>query len=124
MMRVWMGLSAVALAVALTGSGAAAQAPAAGAKPAGNADRGKKLFTSYGCYQCHGYLGQGSNAGAKLAPKPLPLAAMTAYVRKPSGVMPPVTAKVVSDQDMADMHAFLSSIPPAPDPKSLPLLNQ
>ena len=104
-------------------SASSANAQAA-APPKGDAAKGKARYTAVGCYQCHGYLGQGSNAGAKLAPKPLPLAAMTAYVRKPSGVMPPVTAKVVSDQDMADMHAFLSSIPPAPDPKSLPLLNQ
>jgi mono/diheme cytochrome c family protein len=90
----------------------------------GNAEHGKQLFKSYGCYQCHGYLGQGSNAGAKLAPKPLPLAGFTAYVRKPSGVMPPFTAKVASDQDLADIHAYLVSIPQAPDPKSIPLLNQ
>ena len=90
----------------------------------GDAQNGKKLFTQHGCYQCHGYLGQGGNAGAKLAPRPLPLAGLIAYVRKPSGVMPPVTAKVVSDQDLADIHAFLSSIPPAPDPKSIPMLNQ
>jgi len=90
----------------------------------GNAENGKLLFTKHGCYQCHGYLGQGGGAGAKLAPRPLPLAGLMAYVRKPSGVMPPVTAKVVSDQDLADIHAFLSSIPPAPDPKTIPMLNQ
>lgn len=90
----------------------------------GNVESGKQLMVKHGCYQCHGYLGQGSNAGAKLAPKPMPLAGFTAYVRKPGGVMPPVTAKVVSDQDLADIHAYLSSIPPAPDPKSIPLLNQ
>jgi mono/diheme cytochrome c family protein len=90
----------------------------------GNAQNGRQLFVKHGCYQCHGYEGQGSNAGAKLAPKPMPLTGMIAYVRKPSGLMPPVTAKVVSDQDMTDIHAFLSSIPPAPDVKSIPLLNQ
>ena len=92
-------------------------------KPA-DAPNGKKLFTQHGCYQCHGYVGQGGNAGAKLAPRPLPLAGLIAYVRKPSGVMPPVTAKVVSDQDLADIHAFLSSIPAAPDPTTIPMLNQ
>ena len=43
-----------------------------GGAPAGNAANGRKLFVSNGCYQCHGYVGQGGNAGAKLAPKPLP----------------------------------------------------
>lgn len=89
----------------------------------GDAENGKKLFTKYACYQCHGYLGQGGGAGAKLAPRPLPLAGLIAYVRKPSGVMPPYTAKVASDQDLADIHAYLSGIPPAPDPKNIPLLN-
>ena len=92
-------------------------------KPA-NAENGKRLFTAYACYQCHGYLGQGSNAGARLAPKPLPLAAMIAYVRKPTGVMPPVTAKVVSDAEIADIRAYLETVPAPPDVKTIKLLNQ
>ena len=43
-------------------------------EPKGNADNGKRLFAAYACYQCHGYQGQGGNAGARLAPKPLPVA--------------------------------------------------
>jgi mono/diheme cytochrome c family protein len=89
-----------------------------------NAENGKKLFTAYACYQCHGYLGQGSNAGARLAPKPLPLAAMIAYVRRPTGQMPPVTAKVVSDAELADIRAYLETVPPPPDVKTIKLLNQ
>src|SRR6185503_14916053 len=72
-----------------------AQAPAA--TPA-NIDEGRKLFASYGCYQCHGYEGQGSSAtGPRLGPRPLPLASFTRYVRRPTGQMPPYTTKVVSD---------------------------
>ena len=43
--------------------------------PAGaqDAENGKRLFVRNGCYQCHGYAGQGGSAGARLAPKPLPL---------------------------------------------------
>src|SRR5712671_417295 len=93
-------------------------------KPAtGNAENGKKLFTSYGCYQCHGREGQGGAAGPRLAPKPIPLVALNAYVRHPSGAMPPYTSKVASDSDLADIHAFLSTIK-APQPvASIPLLN-
>ncbi len=91
---------------------------------AANAENGKRLFTAYACYQCHGYQGQGSNAGARLAPKPIPLAAMIAYVRKPTGVMPPVTAKVVTDAEIADIRAYLETVPPPPDVKSVKLLNQ
>ncbi len=104
-----------------------AQQPVPRAQPetkTGNAENGKRLFTAYACYQCHGYQGQGGNAGARLAPKPLPLAAMIAYVRKPSGVMPPVTAKVVTDGEIADIRAYLETIPAPPDVKTIKLLNQ
>ena len=93
-------------------------------EPKGNAENGKLLFTAYACYQCHGYLGQGSNAGARLAPKPLPLAAMIKYIRKPTGAMPPVTAKVVTDAEVADIRAYLETIPAPPDVKTIKLLNQ
>ena len=39
-----------------------------GAAPAGNAENGKKIFTSYGCYQCHNYAAHGGGAGPRLAP--------------------------------------------------------
>jgi mono/diheme cytochrome c family protein len=102
-----------------------ASALAAQTKPApGNPENGKKLFTSFGCYQCHGREGQGGAAGPRLAPKPIPLVALNAYVRHPSGAMPPYTAKVASDGDLADVHAFLGTIK-SPEPvASIPLLNQ
>ena len=43
-------------------------------------DRGKKDFVEVGCYQCHGYQGQGG-AGPRIAPKPLSLEAFTRWVR-------------------------------------------
>ncbi len=66
----------------------------------GNPENGKKLFSKFGCYECHGYQGQGGAAGAKLAPKPIAATALIAYVRHPSGTMPPYTAKVASDADV------------------------
>lgn len=88
------------------------------------ADNGKRLFVKVGCYECHGYQGQGGVAGPRLAPRPIVLAALVAYVRHPTGQMPPYTAKVLSDADLADIHAYLSSIPAPPPPKTIPLLNQ
>jgi len=90
---------------------------------AGNVDNGRKLYMKDGCYECHGYNGQGG-AGARIAPKPLPIAALIKYVRHPSGAMPPYTAKVASDQDLADIRAFLATIPDPPPLKSIPILNQ
>jgi cytochrome c553 len=102
--------------------GSHAQAPPpATAAPAGNADEGKKLYVSVGCYQCHGYEAQGSSAtGPRLGPRPMAYAAFSRYVRRPSGQMPPYTAKVVSDADLANIYAFIRS---RPEPgKEIPLL--
>jgi|SRR5579871_6233853 len=97
-----------------------AQAPA----PSGNAQKGKQLFQSYGCYQCHGREAQGgTGTGPRLAPKPIAFSAVTKYVRQPTGQMPPYTAKVVSDQDLADIYAFLSAQPQPPSAKSIAILN-
>ncbi len=95
-------------------AGASAQTPAPqqNAAPAGNATEGKKLFVSYGCYQCHGYEAQGSNAtGPRLGPKPIAFTAFSRYVRQPTGQMPPYTSKVVTDADLANIYAFVQSRP-------------
>jgi len=89
-----------------------------------DASTGKKLFLKFGCYECHGTQGQGTAAGARLAPKPIPLAALIAYVRRPVGQMPPYTNKVVSDAELADIRAYLASIPDPPPATSIPLLKQ
>jgi ubiquinol-cytochrome c reductase cytochrome c subunit len=93
------------------------------ASAAGLAEKGKAAFVQHGCWQCHGYLGQGGIAGKKLAPNPMPLEAMSAFVRNSSGAMPPYQKAILSDADLADIHAYLQSLPKAPDAKSIPLLN-
>ena len=106
------------------GQGSAPGAPAAPnaqAAPSGNAENGKKIYSSYGCYQCHGYAAQGG-AGARLGPRPIAFATFSRYVRRPTGQMPPYTAKVVSDQELADIYAFLLTIPPPPAANTIPIL--
>lgn len=100
-----------------------AQHPAAGAKQAGDADRGHKLFLSVGCYQCHGTVGQGG-VGPRLAPDPLPADAIAQYIRNPADVMPPYIEKVLDNRDVSDIRAYLASIPPSPQLKEIPLLTQ
>jgi mono/diheme cytochrome c family protein len=91
--------------------------------PAGNAENGKRVFNKNGCYECHGREGQGSNmTGPRIAPDPVPFDVLTRYLRKPLGEMPPYTAKVVSDQELADIYAFLQSRPHPPAAKDVPLL--
>jgi ubiquinol-cytochrome c reductase cytochrome c subunit len=111
------------LVVGLMGRGLAiAQAPAATA-PAGNAQEGKKLFVADGCYQCHGYEGQGSSAtGPRLGPRPIAFAAFSKYVRQPTGQMPLYTTKVLSDTELANIYAFLQALPAPPPVQSIPLL--
>jgi len=92
------------------------------AAPAGDAANGKKIYTSYGCYQCHNYAAHGGGAGPRLAPKPISFQAFTRQVRKPANEMPPYTAKVVSDKELADIYAFLLTIPEPPAPSSIPIL--
>ena len=92
--------------------------------PEGNAANGKKLFVAYGCYQCHGYEGQGASTGPRIGPPPLSLAFLLSYARHPTGQMPPYTEKVVSDQDLTDIFAYLKSMPQPARASSIPLLNQ
>jgi len=119
---------AVAAALMLNAARARVQSPAQPPKPAarriGNAENGKKLFTKYGCYECHGREAQGSAVtGPRLGPDPVPFEVLAPYVRKPAGQMPPYTSKVVSDADLVDIYAFLQSLPHPPDAKTNPLLN-
>ncbi len=106
-----------ALAVALLLAGTAYPAHAQ------SAEKGKAAFIQHGCWQCHGFEGQGGSAGLPLAPNTKPLAYITAFVRNTRGPMPPYSEKVLPAADLADIHAYLQSRPPAPDPKSIPLLN-
>jgi mono/diheme cytochrome c family protein len=92
---------------------------------AADAARGKILFTQkYGCYECHGTEGQGSPVtGPRLAPNPIPFEALSAFVRTTSRAMPPFRESVLPNEDLADIYAYLQSIKPGPDYKSIPQLN-
>jgi mono/diheme cytochrome c family protein len=81
---------------------------------AADAAKGRETFMRVGCYTCHGTLGQGGAAGPKLAPNPMPLAAMRTYIRAPAQQMPPYREPSLPDADIADIHAYLTSVPPPP----------
>jgi mono/diheme cytochrome c family protein len=131
-MRTFRGYNCVAvaaLAIAVYFSAArvrivdAAQESKTPDTPAGNAENGKKIFNKNGCYECHGREGQGSTmTGPRIAPDPIAFDVLSSYVRKPTGEMPPYTTKVVSDQELADIYAFLQSRPHPPAAKAAPLL--
>jgi ubiquinol-cytochrome c reductase cytochrome c subunit len=95
-----------------------------GAAGAASAENGKAKFMKFGCWECHGTAGQGTIAGPKLAPDPLPFETLSSFVRTTSRLMPPYRETVLPDEDLAEIYAYLQSIPKAPDYKSLPLLAQ
>jgi mono/diheme cytochrome c family protein len=89
--------------------------------PRGNAANGKKLFETVGCFECHGYAGQGGGAGPKLINPPA-YPAFIVQLRTPRQIMPPFTPKVLTDQQAADIYAYVASFPKPPDTKTIPLL--
>ena len=87
---------------------------------------GEHLYTAFGCYECHGYQGQGSvqTGGSRIGPPKIPYSGFVGYIRQPAGEMPPYTSKALSDAQLADIYVFLQSRPPAVPSKSIPQLNQ
>jgi mono/diheme cytochrome c family protein len=105
---------------------AAPQGDKSAAAPAGNAETGKKIFMKDGCYECHGREGQGAAqaTGPRIGPPQHLLRPFIKYVRQPTGQMPPFTAEVISDQELADIYAYLQLRPRPSSSKDIPLLNQ
>ena len=91
---------------------------------AASAEKGKAAYTQHGCWQCHGTQGQGAVTGPKLAPDPMPIETFTTFVRTSNRAMPPYPEAVLSNDELADIHAYLQTIPKPTDYKSIPLLNQ
>jgi ubiquinol-cytochrome c reductase cytochrome c subunit len=106
-MLVAVAAGALLLSAFLTTQSVHAQAAASG-----SAARGKQAFLKYGCYECHGTVGQGNyGAGPAIAPNPMPYGSMLAYIRAPRGQMPPFDEHVLPANDAQDIYAYLQSIP-------------
>ena len=75
-------------------------------------------------YYCHGTEGQGGRDGARIAQTSLNLQGVMRYVRKPTGGMLTFNEKILSDQELTDIYAYLESLPAAKAPKDIPLLEQ
>ena len=90
--------------------------------PAGRADIGAALYSDYGCYSCHADEAQGGQHGPRLGPNPITFARFSWYTRHPTRTMPPYSAVVLTDQEMADIYAFVEAQPQPPPLESIPLL--
>src|SRR5215472_6023026 len=89
---------------------AAATAAWAQGAPKGDAANGKKVYLADGCYQCHGRVGQGglmTGPAPVLAQTKMPYAAFHRQLRSPINDMPPYPQTLLSEQEVADIYAFL-----------------
>ena len=98
-----------------------AQEPAPDGKP----ERGYQIYLKVQCYTCHGTIGHGGDRGSgpAIAPNPLPYEAYESEMRTPRQTMPAYRKEFLSDQDLADIYAYLLSIKPSAEAKDIPLLN-
>lgn len=117
-------LASIAIAAVLTVgySNAKAQGPRSN-NSTGNIQNGKRIFAGQNCTQCHGSQGQGGSAqvaGPRIGPPRLALPMFMSSVREPMKPMPPYSAKAISDAELADVYAYLSSLPPAPAAETAP----
>jgi mono/diheme cytochrome c family protein len=111
---------AFAVSTLAVGAAGAQQASA----PAANVDNGKALYVEVGCYQCHGLAGQGAMmTGPRVSRTEFPFETFLFQLRHPVNQMPPYEAAILSDQDAADLYAYLRQMPAPRDPKTIPLLN-
>lgn|SRR5262245_23721527 len=112
---------AVTIATVLAGVGTRV---AGQTQPSGNATNGKQLFEKQNCYYCHGTAGQGGRDGARIAATALTVAQFTRYVRRPAGAMPAYTAKLLTDEQLADVYTYLKTLPAAQPPAQIPVLDR
>lgn len=88
--------------------------------PAGDAKAGLAAFNKYGCYTCHGVVGQGtSRDGPHINAAAMGYPALLAQLRTPRYEMPAYTEVQISDRSVADIFAYLTTLPKAPDPKTI-----
>jgi hypothetical protein len=81
-------------------------------------------YVEMGCWQCHGFQGQGGSSGPRLAPDPIPFEAFRNIVRQPYNVMPAYSPSVLTDEKLKRLHEYLQSIPASPGVFDIPLLSE
>jgi mono/diheme cytochrome c family protein len=114
-------LTVVTFSTLIAAAPAMAQSDHPAPAASGQVQHGQDLWEKNGCYLCHGTVGQGG-FGPAVAVDLIPYVALSAYVRNPTGEMPPFSEKVLSDADLKDIYAYMSAQPAPKSPDSTPLL--
>ncbi len=86
---------------------------------------GRTLYVDFGCYQCHGFEGQGSSASPpvpRIAPTLYPFEAFAAFVRTPPRLMPAYSPNVLSNAQLEEIYDYMRSIPEPPPVEDIPAL--
>lgn len=96
----------------------AAIAPASAA----DAEAGMEIYDRVGCWSCHNYEGTGGRHGPTIARTQHSYEAFSAFVRTTAGEMPPHTERMVPEDDLRAIYAYLQSVPEPPSAASIPLL--
>jgi len=84
---------------------------------------GYRDYVEMGCWQCHGFQGQGANSPPLVA-NLLPYAAFVNQVRRPINVMPAYSLNVLGDEKLRAIYSYLDNIPSSPDVSEIPLLSR
>ena len=115
----------VTFALVVFCAGAIAMGAQAQEAPRGDVANGKRLYLNNNCFTCHGHSGQGgafNGPAPVLARTPLSFEAFLMQMRNPSNDMPAYAASVMPDQAVADVLAFLQSLPGPRNPKDIAIL--
>jgi len=106
-------------------AGAIATAARAQDAPRGDAANGKRLYMDNNCFTCHGHAGQGgayNGPAPVLAKTAMPFEGFLFQLRTPSNDMPAYAASVIPDQGVADILAFVQSLPGPRNAKDIAIL--
>ncbi len=85
----------------------------------GNPANGQNLFFSLGCNVCHGDQGEGL-VGPTIAMTIVPLDRVVEQYREPLEAMTEFPPDQVSDEDIADIYAWLQTVPRPPEADIIP----
>ena len=84
---------------------------------------GYRDYVEMGCYQCHGFQGQGASSPPLVALL-MPYQGFANQVRRPRNVMPAYSPNVLSEEKLRSIYSYLEKVPKSPNPADIPLLSR
>ena len=116
---------AVAFALAAFCAGGITIGARAQDAPPADTTNGKRVYLNDNCFTCHGRAGQGgayNGPAPPLAKTAMPFEGFLGQIRNPSNDMPAYSAQVMTDQAVADIYAYVQSLPGLREAKDIAIL--